>query len=340
MTQSNESIIPRFIVGMPRAGTTWVCQALNTQHDVAAFGETMFWGKSFVSPDAEGYYDALTLRRVKAALLTKPFESTLAIPGPGPMQRLTRADLPGIFEACFAALGNRATPPEVFGKIAEAIAEAEGKTHWVEKTPHHLLSAQRILHYLPNARFVIMIREPYSFMLSYKHQRGHENTAASRVRFARRYHPLGCTLVWRNSWRAARQLAETLPEQALIIPLEQVQTDPTAVIRRIQTFFGLPADSHAPEVVYKVNSAFNQEPRPRLADADIAWMNRVAGSAIAEAGYQPLHAPKNNTLALWRSSLDLPGWSIRLLRDTRRTTAGSLRRHLWRWLAPHRSQQR
>jgi hypothetical protein len=36
--------IPRFIVGLPRAGTTWMCRSLNEHPDAVAFGDTMFWG--------------------------------------------------------------------------------------------------------------------------------------------------------------------------------------------------------------------------------------------------------------------------------------------------------
>lgn len=325
-------VFPRFIVGMPRAGTTWLCHSLNEHRDVAAFGESMFWGKSYVPPEAHGCYDQVSLDRVKASLLAKAFESTLAIPGPGRMKCIARADLPRLLEASFARLGQRAAPSEVFLNIACAIARAEGKTHWVEKTPHHLLYAKQILQDLPVARFVVMIREPYSFMLSYKHQRGHENTSASRERFSRRYHPLGGALVWRNSWRAALNMTRTTPGQTLIVRMEEVEASPLDVMRRVQSFFSLPEDPNLRGAPCKINSAFEHGSKPELSDADIAWMNLIAGDSISEAGYQALPRP-NDAHEIWRSVFDLPAWSVRLLRDMRQTTAGSVRRHLWRWFA-------
>ena len=40
----------------------------------------------------------------------------------------------------------------------------------VEKTPHHVRHVDRIRRHVPDARFVIMIRGPEEFLLSYKHK--------------------------------------------------------------------------------------------------------------------------------------------------------------------------
>jgi hypothetical protein len=327
--------IPRFIVGMPRASTTWLCRSINEHKDITGFGETMFWGKAFIPPNAEGYYDEESLHRVKDSLLAKPFESTLAFPGPGGMRHIGRKDLPGILDQAFQDCNDRPTPAEIFLKVALAIAAAEGKKHWVEKTPHHLLYTHRILQHLTSALFVVVIREPYSFMLSYKHQKGHENSSASRQRFTSRYHPLGCALVWRNSWLAAQKLSKERPEQTLFVRMEDVEENSTEVMRKVQQFFLLPEDPGVYGVPSKVNSAFADGSRPELTDADIAWMNLIAGKAITDAGYPKLPRPKFS-YSLYRSLFDLPAWSLRWLRDMRRTTEDSVLQHLWRWLARNR----
>src|SRR5262249_18626036 len=190
----------RFIVGLPRPGTTWMCRSLNEPSGTVAFGETMFWGKAHIPPGKDGFYSPAGLQRVKQLLLAKPLESSLKIPGPGGMQHITSANVSRLIEEVFAELPARAGPTEVFRAVGERVARAEGKSIWVEKTPHHLLYSGRILRHFPDARFVAMMRDPYSFLLSYKHQRGHENSDASRRRFRRRYHPAGGALVWRNSW--------------------------------------------------------------------------------------------------------------------------------------------
>jgi hypothetical protein len=324
--------IPRFIVGLPRSATTWMCRSLNEHPDVAAFGETMFFGKAWIPPGRDGRYDAAALEQIKRALLAKPFESTLVIPGPGRMKYVDETTIGPLLTRVFAELPMRPTPGEVFGMVAASIARAERKSQWVEKTPHHLLSAGRILREFPNARFVVMLREPYSFLLSYKHHQGHDRTPASRERFRRRYHALGGALVWRNSWRAAEKLAQTKPEQTLVVNQEQIGNDPQATMRSVIEFLQLPPVDRAFGVAARINSAFDRGVYATLTDADIAWMNWIAGSALRAAGHEPKRW-RRDAEAIARSVLDLPLWAFRVARDLKDTTDGSLSRHILRWLA-------
>lgn len=310
-----------------------MCHALNARPDVVAFGETMFWGKGYLAPDASGRYDARALEQVERDLRGRPLESTFAIDGPGRMQRLSREQINDIIAIELARLGSRPTPAEVFTQLCNAIARADGKRHWVEKTPHHLLYALRILKHLPTAKFVIMVREPYSFLRSYRFQAGHGRTAQSSRRFARRYHPLAGAIVWRNSWRAARQLAHNVPERALIVRLEDVANDPTDVLRRVQTFFEFEALSNDRPLRRKVNSAFDRCAAPGVvSDADIAWMNWVAARDIAAAGYTVQACP-GSVFTVARSVAALPVWLWYAILDLRRTTRGSVIRHALRWLS-------
>jgi hypothetical protein len=225
----------------------------------------------------------------------------------------------------------------VFTSFAREMARAEGKFHWVEKTPHHLFYTDRILRHLPEARFVVMVREPYSFMLSYKYYRGHENTAACSERFVRRYHPLACALVWRSSSKAAEGLARRMPNQTLVVRLQEVEADPVNTLRRVRSFLLLPEVNNTLPAACKVNSAFGDVQKPNLSDSDIAWMNFIAGSAIESADYER-RLQSIDVYDVCRSIADLPAWVVRWLRDTRLTTRGSLRRHLWDWLVQQRKR--
>ena len=323
--------IPRFIIGLPRSGTTWMCRSLNQHPDVAAFGETMFFGKAWIAPRKDGRYDGGTLQQIKSVLLAKPFESTLAIRGPGGMKHVQQTDIKDVCAGAFARLPERPTPGEVFGAVAASIAHAERKSQWVEKTPHHLLYAGRILEQFPNARFVVMLREPYSFLLSYKSHRGHDPSAESRERFRRRYHALGGALVWRNSWRAAQRLARTAPRQTLLVASgasgEGSTGDHASGCRLPETA----ARDSAIGVAGRINSAFDSGSTAALTDADIAWMNWVAGKDVRAAGHE-LKSWSRSSESISSSVIDLPMWALRLAGDLRRTTHGSLARHFLRWV--------
>jgi hypothetical protein len=322
--------IPRFIVGLPRAGTTWMCQSLNRHPDVMAFGETMFWGKSYVPPAADGRYDLATLERVRQSLRSRPLESTLAIAGPGGLRRVSREQLNTVIDRALAQSSGGPTPAQLFTRVARSIAAAEHKTQWVEKTPHHLLYASRILQSYPNARFIVMMREPYSFLRSYKNQKGHAHSDASRKRFERRYHPVGGALVWRNSWRAAQSLLARAPQSAMLVRLEDVENDPAAVMHRVHEFLQLSPIENAHDMSSRINSAFDGARGGDLTGAEIAWMNLVAGRDIQAAGYSILPSHPSAAL-LSRSTFALPLWAMRMAWDLRQTTSGSVARHALRW---------
>lgn len=330
MTGRGALPIPRFIVGMPRSGTTWLCRSLNQHPDVAVFGESMFWGKAFVEPGASGHYGRPELDQLRTALAKKAFETTVGGPADGRMRRLRREDLPHLVRQTLQPLES-SNPGAVFRSLADAIARAEGKSQWIEKTPHHLLHAERILTHLPDSRFVVTLRDPHGFMLSYKHQPGHERTVESRRRFERRYHPLGCALVWRNSLVSALRLSERHPECVMILRQDALRDRPDAVLRDVQRFFLLKEDPQVVPIESAVNSSFDQEQRPALTDPDIAWMNLVAGSQIRAGGFRPSTA-RRPWLALGRSSLELPFWALRIAADTRRTADTNPLRYLRRWI--------
>ena len=323
-------VIPRFIVGLPRAGTTWMCRSLNSHPDVMAFGETMFWGKAFVPPGEDGRYDAASLERVRQNLHSKPLESTLAITGPGGLRRVSRDEVNEIIDRALSQTPAGSTPAEVFDCVACALAAAERKTQWLEKTPHHVLYANRILEHFPDARLIVMMREPYSFLRSYKNQKGHDKSAASRKRFERRYHPVAGALVWRNSWRAAQALLTTAPANAMLVRLEDIETGAAEVIRRVHAFLGLKPVDDALGISSRINSAFESNGGVPLTNAEIAWMNLIAERDIRAAGYTPL--PSRATAAILSgSTAALPLWAMRMAWDLRQTTSGSVTRHALRW---------
>jgi hypothetical protein len=312
-TANASAVIDRLIVGMPRAGTTWLTQCLNQHPDVTAFGETRFWGKAFVAPGAGRLYDHRSLQRVKGRLLAKPLETTIHHPGPGMMSSLGAQNIKSTIRIAFEGYTGGVGPGDVFRSVAGQIARAEGKALWVEKTPHHIYHVDRIFKYLPSARFVITIRDPYSFILSYKYQRGYQRTAESRRRFEARYHPFMPVLVWTRCWRATQQALQDHPDQTMLVRMEDIESNPLAVVKQVESFFML---RHNPEVKglsARVNSSFEDGSKPNLLDSEIAWMNLIAGAQVREAGYQPREA-SIGSLAFWKSALELFPWSVRFLR--------------------------
>lgn len=321
-----------FVTGMSRAGTQWMCKCLNEHSQVAAFGESMFFGRRFVLPAADGRYHAAQYRELRRHLLA---DGTCILStsggGAGSLKRLTRDHIGPLVDGLFHDAAPPMTPGEAFTLLAGAIAQAEGKPLAIEKTPHHLNWIDRILAYVPDARFVVMVREPYSFMLSYKHQ-GDRKDERVRLAFARRYHPMAAALIWRTSMHTATEAAARHAARTLLVRFDDLQRDAPGTLERVQRFLGLPVEPIADRVPPD-NTSFPRGIRPELMPEDLFWMRLIAGRAMRRHGWAPRATPLAPVRIAW-SILRLPWWAICNYLDLRTRVGGSTLGYLYHWLRP------
>ena len=335
---ADETNIPRFIVGMPRAGSTWLMRSLNQHPAIAAFGETCFWGRLYVEPNADLLYDQSQLAEVAASLKSARFDTVIGQQDTGWLRHINLEDLPEVIDRTIGNLAAPVSPGLVFRRFCEAIAGLEGKPNWVEKTPHHLNWVDRIVKWLPGARFIITIREPYGFMLSYKYQRG--TVQEERQLFEQLYHPIACALVYRTYCRMAFRLSRELPEQVLMVRLEEIHREPDAVLDRVQDFFGLKRASDLVGIPEQVYSSFKTGKRPELSAGEKFWMNLLCGDEIMTLGYSVEYvAPRPwNIWNILKPALSFPFWGVRAICLMSERVKGNIFQYLWRWLFPSSRQ--
>jgi len=317
------------IAGMSRSGTSWLMRVMNMHPHVASFGESMFWSREYIEPESDGHYGYDQIQEIGHRYATN-FEW-----GPS-------GDLPGSLQCCndetifdcikqeFATVtpDSRMTPFEVFRLLCATVAKAEGKVLGVEKTPHHVMWQDRISGSCSDYRMVVTIRNPYDFMLSYKHQ-GDRKDPATRLRFQRRYHPFACALVWRRYAEKAAEARQTNPEQVLLLDFATFRNDEDASLRQVQDFFQLEWHDIAGSIP-QANSSFPKRQRPELKPEDVFWINLIAGHQIAALDYERRSTP----FALWRISyslLRLSWWGVWNFFDLRRIVSGSYWQFLRRW---------
>jgi hypothetical protein len=313
----------RFIVGMPRAGTSALIRALTLDPRVAAFGETLFFGRNWVEPDSAGRLDRSRIE--SAADLIEKIELHPA--GSDGLWPTITSPSTAIADA-MRRPGSDLTPGELFNRLTDEVLELTGREYWVEKTPHHMMYLDRILDQLPDSRFVVMLRDPRAFMLSYK-QQGDRKAAEVRKRFHRLYHPAPASLVARRTYGAA--LAAERMEQVLVVPLERLQSSPEEWMPRIRGHLRLPLDG--PMLYPKANSSFvdgRVEHRP-LSSAELTWLAWLAGPSATRAGYDLGDMP-TSSIALAGSAATLPWWLLRNARFISRLDRGGLRSTIRRWV--------
>jgi hypothetical protein len=322
-----------FIAGMSRAGTNWLAKCLNEHPDSAVFGETAFWGRYFVEPGPDGRYTTEQMRGIVERLKTTTVQA-FGTRGPGSLKHVSVDNISSLLDEAFQNCTEPMTPKEVFERLAEIITRVEGKHFAIEKTPHHINWIGRIVDHLPMAKFVVLAREPYGFMLSYKHQ-GDRKPPRIKESFERLYHPLVCGWIWRTYAKNCYAAAQRYPDRVHLVRFEDIETNPATVVQDVERFLGLsPLDLSSK--VPPDNSSFPMEPRPILSSEDIFWMNLLARKEMKKHGY-PMRPTPIAPWAVAGSIFGLPFWVIVNVFSLRNNVSGSLWRYIRQWLRPSMS---
>ena len=329
------SKIPRLISGMSRGGTTWVNRLFNGHPDVASFGETSFWGRGYTAAAGpDGRYDQHQLEQVVGKLR----HCNLGPPNtePGGLEYVNKQTQPDIIDQAFADVTAPVTPAEVFDRLGQAIAKAEGKLCWIEKTPHHINWVDHIFHAMPEAKMLVMVRDPYGFMLSYKHQGDRQPTETRKV-LHRLYHPLGCALIWRGYMRSVQYAQRRYPERVMVTSITDIVRSPEPMMERIQRFLELRPVEGLTDRVPPANSSFPGGVKRELQANDLFWMNLIAKRLICQSGFEPRATPPG-FISILVSVLRLPVWGFHVMSVFFKQRGWGAVSYLWRWIKPSRDK--
>jgi len=330
--------VARFITGMSRAGTTWMGKCLNSRPDVAVFGETSFWGRWYVPPRDDGTYDQAQIDGILERLKRRgTCVQSLSGDGPGCLRVLNRENVGGHLDEAFAGFRAPQTPLALFQRLGAMVARAEGAAIAIEKTPHHVNWIGRIIREIPSARFLILMRDPYDFMVSYQHQ-GARKSGAERWKYRWKNHPMGTALVWKGYLRFIDRATREWPDRTLVVRFEDLGADAAGVLERVQRFFGLEPQSGLASAVPPDNTSFPAGVRPRLRGEEGFWLNLVARRQIRASGYDTRPTPVE-PLRILGSILLVPLWLVRQYVHLRRRTGGSMFAYIWHWIRPARPKR-
>lgn len=313
-----------FICGMSRGGTTWLGCCLNEHPEVAVFGETLFWGRYFVEPNADGAYGTKEIDSVIHFQrdLNKAFYGDTS----GCLKNVGMTDWHQILDGLKNYEGE--SPGVVFDYLAEHIGLLEKKPLVIEKTPHHLNHISRIEESYPDSRYIVMVRDPYSFMLSYKYQ-GLQRSAEHRKHMARYFHPIGCALVWKAYAFQAISEISRLGDRATLVRFEELRTDSQKVWTQVLEFLDI-KQVNLP-IVKDKNSSFSQHTRPELDAIDIFWINFIAKDLISKLGYEK-HVAKASIFSIAASLYLLIPCAVRVLREISSRSSGNIFAYVWNWV--------
>ncbi|MBZ0267685.1 sulfotransferase, partial [bacterium] len=122
--------------------------------------------------------------------------------------------------------------------LLEEGAQRHGAHIWGDSSPQDILYLDRIMEWYPDARIVVLVRDPRAFLASYKnyYRRGVES-------YRERYNPVPVSMLWR-SYMAALFEAEGKPWAGSVhrVRYEELVDDPETIVRSLCGHVGIPFD--------------------------------------------------------------------------------------------------
>jgi hypothetical protein len=130
-----------------------------------------------------------------------------------------------------------------FFAMLDDFAERAGRATWIEKTPLHLLYLPEIEHYLPDARFIHVVRPGMDVLAS---------IMDAYLRYGNQSFS-GGLMVWARRWNRVVDIHRTRigVRNHYFVFLEDLVRQPAAEWQRLCKFLQLPADIELDEACYQ-----------------------------------------------------------------------------------------
>lgn len=293
---------PVFVVGVPRSGTTLVAELLNAHPEVAVAPETHYFPKY---RDALRRDDRLDGRKGALALLDAFLD--------GPESRwfdLGPDDREAIRETIRAA--DRVHDATVLQAVLDRWGVRLDKPVVGENTPDHLRYVPEILEILPDARVVVVQRDPRDVSLSLRNVPWDHKT------------PLAHFLWWADYRERADAALQAEPERVARIRYEDVLDDPETAVRRLaeavdvepdpgmlrhhrtdQDSFDPDAEPWKAKAAQPIDPDNKEKWRTRMPADEVAICDHVLGDLLERAGYPrggvPMTPARHLRLLAWRT---------------------------------------
>lgn len=308
---------PVLITGLPRSGTTWLVHSLNRHPKILAFGETHLFSRKWSAPGPDGTYSPDQLELLWSNLLKSHFSASVPLKkdlgksGPGWFTQTCRDDIPEVLRDARSRVGPRPGPSEILDAIGQAFCAREGKSVWAEKTAEEGKFINATIKLAPNARFLLLMRNPVDFLLSYKYQ-GLQLEAPVRQFFRRRYHPLLAGLVWRKTYKSIQKIKSTHPDQVSVHILSSNARRRQA-LESACGFLGLePCDAIFEGIDDRVNSSLKPGAERILDRFDVAWTRLLCSVDDPELKI-PDEVSQTNLFDLFKSIPSTISWMFRFV---------------------------
>ncbi len=219
---------PVFVIGTPRSGTTLMAKILGRHPDLFMPGETHFFEDIYARRDELGKPENTKSCHAIAERLSNLYERYYELPDQKRIDNLFHN-----FNASHEILTSCQDYTDILTWFMSIQMEGMGKSRWGNNAPRDLFHFREIHNFYPDAKFVISVRDPRDFLLSYKGK--WKITGDKHVeRLKKLYHPVITSLLWKSSMRLLDDIKQTIPnENFIIVNYESLVHDPEKIITAV-----------------------------------------------------------------------------------------------------------
>lgn len=256
-----------FVIGAPRSGTSWLHRMIAAHPAVAGIEAELTLFSRYVAPQ-EAFY-----RKEREAMEAGKWRQGL--PVLWDIERFRRHQR-GFLEAAYS----------------DVLATRPGATHILDKHPNYANHMPLIAAYLPQARFIHLLRDGRSVAVSMMSVRRRVGHSPGEIR--------GAAQEWKRNVEGARHAAEALSGRCLEVRYEDLRVRTSAGLKAIYAHCGLPADDALLARVVAENDIRTKpvssgeaavsgmdsvDWRAHLSLRERYLFDRIAGDLLVESGY-------------------------------------------------------
>lgn len=200
-----------FLVGCSRSGTTALQYQLARNPLIFSLPETDYFGRLLGNPlwravARGGWVRARSARRALAKL-----------------EEITGVTAPRSVDGAFVST---AACIDIFTETLDGLARQSGKQVWLEKTPKHYRYVREIEQFVPDARFIHMVRDGRAVVASIR-----DRADQYPDEFGHQRHPAYAVRLWNRAVRAA--LKRRLAGRDLTVFYEDFVDNPADTVARV-----------------------------------------------------------------------------------------------------------